>query len=116
MLLQQHAMQNIQGLNAAAIIYYYTMILSQSDNVIMQNDIGLFFNQLLAEQVDSYAKHEYKGVKVLKFSINEPQKQHMPPNDYVKGYRDQFRDFSEQVKPKEMFTLADSYSRNGEFK
>ncbi|MER8775774.1 hypothetical protein [Mesorhizobium sp. M0977] len=111
-LIQQHAMQNIQGLNAQAILYYYTMILSQSDNVVMLNDIGLFFNQLLAEQIYNYADHEFKGVKLLRFNINEPQKQHMPPNDYVKGYRDQFRDFSLQEKPKAMFTLADAYSQN----
>lgn len=111
-LLQQHAMHNIQGLNQAAILYFYAMILSQSDNVVMLNDVGLFFNHLLAEQMDNYARHEFKGVKVLKFAINEPQKQHMPPHDYVKGYRDQFRDFSEQVKPVKMFTLADAYRRN----
>ncbi|MER8839449.1 hypothetical protein NKH86_11875 [Mesorhizobium sp. M0913] len=112
-LIQQHALQNIQGLNGQAILYYYTMILSQSDNIVMLNDIGLFFNQLLAEQIDNYADNEFKGVKLLRFNINEPQKQHMPPNDYVKGYRDQFRDFSQKKKPIEIFTLADAYSQHG---
>ncbi|RWP39078.1 hypothetical protein [Mesorhizobium sp.] len=108
--IDKQAMQNIKGMNPQAVMYYFQMIYAESMNMIQYVDDALFFNDLLADQVSSYCRYRYPHKKSVKFDIPGENLKDMPPKDYVKSYRVQFRDFStEPVEPK-MFTLADAYS------
>ncbi|MET3578198.1 hypothetical protein ABID19_001215 [Mesorhizobium robiniae] len=110
-LIDKHSMKNMDGLNAHAVFYFHQMILSESDNIIQYVDDALFFSDLLSEQLINYMKCKYPEQRNIKFAPSDHLKAIMPPKDYVKTYRDQFRDFSTMPKKKKLFTLADAFSK-----
>lgn len=110
-LIDKHSMKNIDGLNAHAVYYFHQMLLSESDNIIQYVDDAIFFSDLLSEQIINYMKYKYPEQRTIRFSPSDHLKAIMTPKDYVKTYRDQFRDFSTMPKRPKMFTLSDAFSK-----
>ncbi|MBZ9694533.1 hypothetical protein [Mesorhizobium sp. CO1-1-9] len=108
--IEQFSAKNVEGMNERALSYYLMMLISTGENLKTLVDDALFFGVLLSDQIANYSENKFKDVKTIKFTIDNQHAVHLPPKDYVKGFREQFHDFSKDPVERSIFTLADSYS------